>query len=69
MPLVRGDRVGEMAELDRRRWLLGGALLFGAALLVVMSPWAIWPIDSAAVWLGAIGLVVFVAVRLALRGR
>lgn len=64
------DRVESMSERDRRRWLLGGvAVLVAVALLSVVSPWAIWPLVTAAIWLVAIGIVVFVAVRLALRGR
>ena len=64
------NRVEGMSEQDRRRWLLVGVpVVIGSALLAVVSPWAIWPLATAAIWLGAIGIVVFVAVRLALRGR
>lgn len=62
------DRVETVSEQDRRRWLLVGVPVLVAIALVVGSiPWAIWPIVTAAIWLGAIGIVVFVAVRLALR--
>lgn len=59
-----------MSEQDRRRWLLVGLpVLIAIALLVLVGPWTIWPLATAAIWLVAIGIVVFVAVRLALRGR
>ena len=64
------DRVESTSEQDRRRWLLVVVpVLVAVALLVVVSPWAIWPLAVAAIGLVAIGIVVFVAVRLALRGR
>lgn len=64
------DRVGGMSEQDRRRWVFVGVpVLVAVALLVVVSPWTIWPLATAAIWLAAIGIVVVVAVRLGLRGR
>lgn len=64
------DRVGDTAVQDRRRGLLVGvAVLLAIALALVVSPWAIWPLASAAIWLAAIGVVVFAAVRVALRNR
>lgn len=63
------DRFASAPEQDRRRWLLVGVLLLVAIALLVVAPWAIWPMATAAIWLGAIGVVVFVAVRLALRSR
>lgn len=64
---LRG-RVENMSEQDRRRRLLV-AMPIGIAivLLVRVSPWAIWPLATAAFWLATIGIVVFVAIRLALR--
>lgn len=64
------DRVGGMSERDRRRWLVVGVpMLVAIALLFMVLSWAIWPLVTAATWLVAIGIVVFIAVRLALRGR
>lgn len=63
------DRVEGMSEQDRRRWLLIGVPVLIAIALLVGVPWPIWPLVTAAIWLLAIGIVVFVAVRLALRGR
>lgn len=64
------DRVEGMSEQGRRSWLLVGVpVLLAIALLVVVGPWAIWPIATAAIWLVAIGIIAFVAVRFALRGR
>lgn len=63
------DRVRDLSEQDRRRWLLVGAPVLVAVALIVVSPWAVWPLATAAIWLAAIGVVVYVAVRLALRGR
>lgn len=62
-------RVGGKSEQHRRNVLLAVPLLIAIALLVVFSPWAIWPIATAAIWLVAIGLVVFAAVRLAMWDR
>jgi hypothetical protein len=63
------DRVERMSEQDHRRWLLVGVpMLVAFALLFVVPPWAIWPLVTATIWLVAIGIVVLVAVRLALRG-
>lgn len=64
------DRADGMSEQDRRRWIFVGVpVLLAIALLVGVGPWAIWPLITAAIWLLALGIVVFVAVRLALRGR
>jgi hypothetical protein len=59
-----------MSEQDRRRWLVVGVpVVLAVTVLIVVSPWAIWPLATAAIWLAAIGVVVVVAVRLALRDR
>lgn len=60
------DRVEGSSEQDRRRWLLVGVPPLIAIALLILSPWAIWPIATAILWIVAIGAVV---VRLALRGR
>lgn len=63
------NRVEAMSEQDGRRWLLVGVPGLVALALLVASPWAIWPLATAAFWLVAIGIVVYVAIRLALRSQ
>lgn len=59
-----------MPEQDRRRWLLVGLpSLIAVALAVAIGPRLIWPLVSIALWFLALGAVVYVAVRLALRHR
>ena len=62
-------RIAGMSDQDRRRWLLVGVPSLIAIATAIVAPWAIWPIVIVAVQLAAIGAVVFVAVRLALRSR
>ena len=63
------DRAAGMSDQDRRRLVLVGAPSLIAIAIAIVAPWAIWPSVIVALQLGAIGAVVFVAVRLALRGR
>jgi len=63
------DRIEAMSEQDRRRWLLVGVPVLAAVALLVATPWAIWPLATAGLWLVVIGIAVYVAVRLALRSR
>ena len=62
-------RAAGMSDQDRRRLVLVGAPSLIAIAIAIVAPWAIWPSVIVALQLGAIGAVVFVAVRLALRGR
>jgi hypothetical protein len=55
------------AQPNRRRLVTGAGVLMGVALLVLLAPWAVWPIATLVAWLVAIGAVVFVVVRLASR--
>ena len=63
------DRAAGMSDQDGRRWILVGVPSLTAVAIAIVAPWAIWPIVIVAVQLAAIGDVVFVAVRLALRSR
>ena len=61
-------RAAGMSDQDGRRWVLVGVPSLIAIATAIVAPWAIWPTVIVAVQLVAIGAVVFVAVRLALRG-
>ena len=62
-------RIASVSDQDGRRWILVGVPSLTAVAIAIVAPWAIWPIVIVTVQLIAIGAVVFVAVRLALRGR
>jgi hypothetical protein len=49
--------------------ILVAAGLITIVLMAATTGWLIWPIVSAAIWLAAIGAVVYVSVRLAMRQR
>jgi hypothetical protein len=60
----------DMSEADRRRWVLVGLPALAAIVLaLVVSPWAVWPVVLVGIQLLAVGAVVYLAVRLALRHR
>jgi MFS family permease len=63
------DRIAGMPQEDRRRWLLVGVSLIAVALVVAISPLVAWQLVTIALWLLALGAVVYVAVRLAHRPR